>query len=165
MNKTQTIINVGISDLNTVCAPDTIRTLGLGSCVGAVIYDLSNEIGGLAHVMLPDSELTRQQVMNEYKYADTAIPILIERLCEQGARRLALKAKLAGGAQMFQFESSSDIMRIGPRNVEAVRQQLKVFNIPIVAVDIGGNRGRTIEFDPSSCKLKIRTVNMGERYI
>lgn len=165
MTKQQVVIKVGISDLNTVTAPHYIRTSGLGSCVGAVIYDLPRKVAGLAHIMLPDSSLTREEKFNSFKYANTAIPILIDKLVEIGARKFALQAKLAGGAQMFQFSSGSDLMRIGPRNVSAVKEILNGYNIPIVASDVGGNSGRTIEFDPSTGKLWIRTVNKGERYI
>ncbi|WP_284139974.1 MULTISPECIES: chemotaxis protein CheD [unclassified Virgibacillus] len=165
MNKMQTVIKVGIADLNIVKAPDTIRTSGLGSCVGAVIYDLPKKIAGMAHVMLPDSSLNKQSNLNESKYADTAIPKLIELLVENGARKSSLQAKLAGGAQMFQLSVSSDTMRIGPRNVEAVERQLEIFRIPIIASDVGGNCGRTIEFEPETGKLKIKTVNKGETYI
>jgi chemotaxis protein CheD len=115
--------------------------------------------------MLPDSELTKQAIINDYKYVNTAIPILIEQLHAQGARKYSLKAKLAGGAQMFQFESSSDAMRIGPRNVEAVEQQLQEFNIPIVSKDVGGKHGRTIEFDPSTGMLEVKTVFKGIEFI
>lgn len=159
------IVRVGISDLNIAVGSQRIRTSGLGSCVGAVIYDLSSEIAGLAHVMLPDSSLTRQEKINEYKYANTAIPILINKMLSKGAKKYALRAKLAGGAQMFQFSSNTDTMRIGPRNIDAVREQLQNNRIPIVAEDIGGNSGRTIEFNPITGKLKIRTVNKGEKYI
>src|SRR5690625_2787872 len=113
MNELQPVIRVGIADLNIVHAPHTIRSSGLGSCVGAVIYDLSREIAGLAHIMLPDASLTKQVNRNDFKYADTALPLLVEKLCASGARRHALQAKLAGGAQMFQFTSSTDFMRIG----------------------------------------------------
>ena len=165
MDKLATVVRVGISDLNIVTAPGTIRTSGLGSCVGAVIYDLQNKIAGLAHVMLPDSSLTKQENFNRFKYADTAIPYLIDLLIKNGAKRYALKAKIAGGAQMFSFSSDSQIMRIGPRNVEAVRKVLKEHNIPIVAEDVGCSSGRTMEFDPETGNLKIRTVNKGEKYI
>lgn len=165
MTKAATVIRVGISDLNIVSAPDTIRTSGLGSCVGAVIYDLQKKIAGMAHVMLPDSNLTQQKNFNKYKYADTALPYLIELLCQNGARKYALKAKLAGGAQMFSFSSGSNVMRIGPRNVEAVKKVLQQYHIPIIAEDVGGSSGRTIEFDPETGKLKIRTVNEGESFI
>ncbi|PAV30023.1 chemotaxis protein CheD [Virgibacillus profundi] len=165
MNKTQTVISVGIADLNIVSAPNLIRTMGLGSCVGVVLYDSSKKIAGLSHVLLPDSSLTRQSSFNEYKYADTAVPILVEKLVNAGAGKSRLKAKLAGGAQMFQFSSNSDIIRIGPRNVEAVQNILNKNHIPIISSDVGGNVGRTIEFDPVTSKLKIRKVNKEETFI
>ena len=65
---------------------------------------------------------------------------------------MSLKAKIAGGAQMFQF-GSSDTIRIGPRNVEAVKKELKRLSIPIIAEDTGGSSGRTIEFNPSTSML------------
>jgi len=165
MNETQTVVSVGIADLNIVRAPGIIRTSGLGSCVGVVIYDLSNKLAGLAHVMLPDSGLAKELNRNEYKYADTALTLLVEKLCANGARKYALQAKLAGGAQMFQFSSNSDFMRIGSRNIEAVQAKLAELRIPVIAKDLGGNYGRTIEFDPQTSKLKIRTVYKGEIYI
>lgn len=158
MNDTQSVVKVGIAELNIVKAPRVIRTSGLGSCVGAVIYDLPHKVAGLAHVMLPDSSLAKRDNLNAFKYADTAVEILIDRLCASGARRSLLKAKLAGGAQMFQFAPSNELMRIGPRNVQAIQKMLKEYRIPVVAMDVGGNFGRTIEFDPAAGNLKIRTV-------
>lgn len=165
MDKVAKVVKVGISDLNLVHAPNKIRTSGLGSCVGIVIYDLAKKVAGLAHIMLPDSSLTREQNFNKFKYADTAIPYMIEQLQQAGARKFALKAKIAGGAQMFQLSSESNMMRIGPRNVEAVEKILNEYRIPILAKDVGGNRGRTIEFDPLTGDLKVRTVHKGEKFI
>lgn len=165
MSDTISVVKVGIADLNVVKGPNRIRTSGLGSCVGVVIYDTFKQIAGLAHVMLPDSSLTKQLNFNKYKYADTAIDILIDKLILLGARKTQMKAKIAGGAQMFQFQSGSDIMRIGPRNVEAVIERLKYHQIPVISSDTGGSQGRMIEFDPVTSKLKIRTVNEGEKYI
>lgn len=165
MNSILSVVKVGIADLNVIEAPNKIRTSGLGSCVGVVVYDSFKQVAGLAHVMLPNSHLTKQTEFNEYKYADTAIDSLVNQLIKLGARKSQLKAKIAGGAQMFQFESGSDIMRIGPRNVDAVKEKLKQHRIPIMSSDTGGNQGRTIEFDPLTSKLKVRTVNEGEKYI
>ena len=67
---------------------------------------------------------------------------------------MSLKAKIAGGSQMFQF-GSSDTIRIGPRNVEAVKKELKRLSIPIIAEDTGGSSGRTIEFNPSTSMLSV----------
>lgn len=158
------IVKVGMADLNTAKSPNRIRTTGLGSCVGVVLFDSQSKIAGMAHVMLPDSSLSKG-VLNVAKYADTAIPKLIEDMERAGANTRRMVAKLAGGAQMFAFTSTSDTMRIGPRNVEACRIALQEARIPIVAEDTGGNCGRTIELDSCTGVLNIRTVNQGVKEI
>lgn len=155
------VIKVGIAQMDVVKAPKTIRTSGLGSCVGVILYDESTKIAGLIHVMLPDSTLGKVDSLNVAKFADTGIDALINLLKSEGAQPFRLKAKIAGGAQMFKFTSDKDSMRIGPRNVEAVKVQLRKNSIPIVAEDTGGSSGRTIEFNPATCMLNIRTVNQG----
>ncbi|WP_083566348.1 chemotaxis protein CheD [Domibacillus mangrovi] len=165
MNNVRDVVKVGIADMNVVQAPETIRTSGLGSCVGVVIYDEIARIAGMVHVMLPDSSLAKSGAKNEAKFADTGVPAIIKELTQSGARSFRLKAKIAGGAQMFQYKSGSDLMKIGPRNVEAVKQQLKIARIPILAEDVGGNSGRTIEFDPLTSILHIRSVNKGEQQL
>ncbi|MEK4494169.1 chemotaxis protein CheD [Ureibacillus sp. FSL W8-0352] len=155
------VVKVGIAQMDVVKSPDTIRTSGLGSCVGVVLYDETKKVAGLVHIMLPDSSLSRSETINCAKFADTGIQGLLEMLLVEGARKYRLKAKIAGGAQMFQFASDKNMMRIGPRNVEAVKKVLKELGIPLIAEDTGGNSGRTIEFDPDTSKLMIRTVNKG----
>ncbi|WP_223700212.1 chemotaxis protein CheD [Sutcliffiella deserti] len=162
----QSIIKVGIAEMNLVKSPQCIRTSGLGSCVGLVLYDITAKIAGMVHVMLPNSSLARTSSFNPSKYADTGVDNLLEVLLQNGAKSSLLKAKIAGGAQMFQFTSnSSEMMRIGPRNVEAVKMMLEKYHIPILGEDCGGNSGRTIEFNPENGKLMIKTVNKGIRYI
>ena len=165
MNAQGQIVKVGIADMNIAKAPDKIRTSGLGSCVGVVLYDERSTTVGMVHVMLPDSSLGRTDKINLAKFADTGITAMVEQLKIEGVQPYKLRAKIAGGAQMFQFTSSRDTMRIGPRNVEAVKEYLKKFSIPIVSEDTGGNSGRTIEFDPTTKLLNIRTVNQGVRDI
>ena len=160
-SRTGQVIKVGIAQLDIVKMPDTIRTSGLGSCVGVVLYDETKNIAGLVHIMLPDSSLARTETINEAKFANTGIKALINQLKLAGIQPSRLKAKIAGGAQMFKFITDKDSMRIGPRNVEAVKKELSKNNIPIIAEDTGGNSGRTIEFDPFTCRLNIRTVNQG----
>lgn len=154
------VVRVGIADLNIVKYPETIRTSGLGSCVGVVLYDETKKIAGMVHIMLPDSSLDRSGKMNHAKYADSGIYALMEILKNEGVRPLSLKAKIAGGSQMFKF-GSNDTLRIGPRNVEAVKQELKRLSIPILAEETGGSSGRTIEFNPETSMLSVRTVNKG----
>ncbi|MFD1018206.1 chemotaxis protein CheD [Thalassobacillus hwangdonensis] len=161
MNKAVAVIKVGIADMNIVREGSVIRTSGLGSCVGVIIYDHLKKVAGMAHIMLPDSTLSKGNIKNLAKYANTAIDELMKRLLMENVSRFALKAKIAGGAQMFQFSNTSDMMRIGPRNVDAVKKCLKEHGIPLIAEDVGGNNGRTIEFDPITGMLRIRTVNKG----
>jgi chemotaxis protein CheD len=161
MISTNQVVKVGIAQMDVVKSPDTIRTSGLGSCVGVVIYDEFKKVAGLVHIMLPDSTLGKISTLNIAKFADTGIEALIDKLKLEGAQPLRLKAKIAGGAQMFQFTTHNDTMRIGPRNVEAVKNELKKYRIPIIAEDTGGNSGRTIEFNPETSNLSIRTVNQG----
>lgn len=160
MGNTKTVVRVGIADMNIAKTPHTIRTSGLGSCVGVVLYDTSKKIAGMVHVMLPDSQLGKSAKLNVAKFADTGIYAMMEMLKAEGVRPFSIKAKIAGGAQMFQF-GSNDTIRIGPRNVEAVKRELKRLSIPLVAEDTGGSSGRTIEFEPETGVLHIRTVNAG----
>ncbi|MEK4228756.1 chemotaxis protein CheD [Solibacillus sp. FSL H8-0538] len=161
LSNTNEVVKVGIAQMDVVKVPNTIRTSGLGSCVGVVLYDESKKVAGLLHVMLPDSSLGRTETINVAKFADTGITALVGLLKLEGIQAFKLKAKIAGGAQMFKFTSDKDSMRIGPRNVEAVKVELRKHGIPLIAEDTGGNSGRTIEFNPSTCKLNIRTVNQG----
>ncbi|WP_028986587.1 chemotaxis protein CheD [Thermicanus aegyptius] len=156
-------IKVGIADLNITFAPNRLRTTGLGSCVGITLYDESIHLAGLAHVMLPSSELAKGEVQVA-KYADTAIPELLMRMERAGGRRSRMKAKLAGGAQMFQ-NKGNDLLRIGPRNVEASLIELRRLQIPVVAQDTGGNYGRTIEIEAETGILRVWTVYHGEKVI
>ena len=153
-------IKVGIADLNMAFCPDKLITVGLGSCVGIAIYDKAAGLGGLAHIMLPDSSQFNK-ITNEIKFADLAIPILVEDMIKKGAKIRNMIAKIAGGASMFNFSDKSIIMDIGSRNGIAVKNALKILSIPIVAEDIGGNKGRTLIFDTGNGVLSIRTVGMG----
>ncbi|WP_141433439.1 chemotaxis protein CheD [Bacillus sp. 03113] len=155
------VIKVGIADMNIVRAPHMIRTTGLGSCVGVVLYDPSSEIAGLAHIMLPHSAYAKAGSINLAKYADTAVVELVKKMKNAGARSYRIQAKLAGGAQMFKFSGASEMMKIGPRNVEAVKLELTKLGISIISEDTGGSNGRTIEFNPLTSILEIRTVNKG----
>ncbi len=151
------MIKVGMADVNVCHSPDAITTLGLGSCVGVALYDKAAKVAGLVHVMLPDSTKVRQN-QNRAKFADTGIDLLIEMLRNEGADRAMLTAKIAGGAQMFAFGSNNDMLRVGERNVDAVKAKLKELGIRILAEDTGANYGRTVEFYPENGDFIIKSV-------
>jgi chemotaxis protein CheD len=155
-------IKVGIADMNTATSPDVIMTIGLGSCVGIALYDKIKSIGGLAHIMLPDSTQF-SSVKNPMKFADLAIPMLIEKLEKIGANKRNLTAKIAGGASMFNFSDRNMTMDIGNRNGKSVKLNLKKYSIPLLAEDLGGNKGRTMIFDTARGSVEIRTVGVGTK--
>jgi chemotaxis protein CheD len=130
-------IKVGMADLNTTHLTGVLKTTGLGSCVGLTLYDSKAMVAGMAHVMLPTSDIAREGKLNVAKYADTAIPDMIEKMLSLGAVLRRLEAKMAGGAQMFAFAGNSDTMRIGPRNVESCKAMLLKYSIPLKSEDTG----------------------------
>ena len=153
------IIKVGIADLKTCIPPNGITTLGLGSCVGIALRDTSNKIGGLAHIMLPDSTAIRNGNLNIAKFADTGIVELVKQMEKIGARRGHMVAKIAGGATMFSFQGGNSSMgQVGQRNVEATKKKLGELRIPIIAENTGANYGRTVIFYPETGDFQIRSV-------
>jgi chemotaxis protein CheD len=160
----ENLIKVGMADLQSSSHPSILTTLGLGSCVGIALYDSRTKIIGLAHIMLPSSLQARNN-SNTAKFADTAIVCLLEGMIKMGAVRSNIVAKIAGGSQMFAFSESSDMMRIGTRNVISTKEKLEELRIPILAEDTGGNYGRTIELYSNDGKLLIKTIGHGVKQI
>lgn len=156
-------VTVGISDLNVVKAPDTLVTYALGSCVGICLYDPVMRVAGLSHIMLPSSKLTPGvEGPGKMKFADSAISILLSKMLAMGAQKPRLKAKIAGGAQMFAAISNSSIANIGQRNVVAVKEALQELRIPIVAEDTGKDYGRTLYFCANDGIMRIKSAKKGE---
>lgn len=134
----------------------TLMALGLGSCIGCIIYDPVKKIGGMAHIMLPDSSInTSSDKMN--KFADIAIPAMFNDLKKMGSSTKLLVAKIAGGGQMFALADDSDILSIGKRNREAVIKQLEKLDLKLTLDETGGCVGRTVKFNVETGETTIRT--------
>lgn len=153
-------ITVGISDLKIAAPPDTLVTYALGSCVGICLLDPVTHIGGLSHIMLPESSAVSGD-KSVYKYADTAVPDLVRKMEARGASRMRMKAKIAGGAQMFQVQNSTanSMWQIGQRNVAAVKSILMKLNIPLIAQDVLLDYGRSVFFNPASGVMTVKSIN------
>jgi len=136
--------------------PARLKCLGLGSCLGIALYEHRARIGGLAHAMLPLFEMGRNK-RNPARYVDTSIYVMIDEIIEKGGRKHNIQAKLVGGARMF-ASMGLDTMDIGQRNIEAARDTLEKEGIPIKAMDVGGNRGRTISFDLVTGVIEVKTI-------
>ena len=151
------MIKGGMADLKACKCPDSLTTLGLGSCIGVALYDPVTKVSGLLHCMLPDSTQIRNN-SNVAKFADTGIDELIRQMTLLGANRTRLVAKMAGGAQMFALSSANDSLRVGERNAQATREKLKQLNIRLLAEDCGLNYGRTVEFYSETGEYVIKAV-------
>lgn len=161
MGEEREVIRVGMAESKVARNPGILMTCGLGSCVGVSLYDPVAKVGGMAHVMLPDSTQARHSE-NAAKFADTAIPQILDMLTGLGAVKQRLVVKIAGGAQMFSFRNGDARFAIGARNVEAVEKALASQRIPIVARDTGGNFGRTIILDTATGAVTVKTIGHGE---
>jgi chemotaxis protein CheD len=128
---------------------DVLLSIGLGSCIGLALVDQRRGIAGLAHVMLPEALAGGGPAG---KFADLAVPALVEQVVALGTSRPMLSAVLVGGAQMFSLGSSA-AMDIGVRNDTAVRAALAKEHISIAAAEVGGSNGRTIRVIPGGAVL------------
>jgi chemotaxis protein CheD len=135
-----TMVRIGEQSA-TATEGDVLSSVGLGSCIGLALVDDKRGVIGLAHILLPDSRAGAGTVVG--KFADTAVPALVERMVRLGAVKRGLEAVLVGGAQMFAFGAKSTL-DIGARNEEATRNALQTQGIPIRAAATAGNKGRTV---------------------
>lgn len=150
-------VRVGIADAAVVYSPDKLITMGLGSCIGIALYDSEKKIGGLVHIMLPDSRQFKN-IVNPLKYADLGIENLLKRMMNLGCRKTSITAKIAGGASMFNFPDKKISSDVGRRNSEAVIEVIKRLSIPLIAEDVGGNKGRTMIFDSKDGRVTIKSI-------
>ncbi len=131
-----------------------LSVLGLGSCVAVVLYDENARVGGLAHVLLPDPAFSSNS-HKCWRFATTAIPQLVEDLVAAGASRERIEARIVGGACMFQDLMPNNGPHIGERNIVAARTALSQDGITIVAEEVGGDFGRSIDFRLADGRVRV----------
>lgn len=159
-------VNVGISDMKIVTAPDVVATYALGSCVGICIIDKISQTCGLVHIMLPQNPNPADQKAT-FKYADTGIEEMIKQMEKKGCVRVRMTAKIAGGAKMFEVadDKNSTIGNIGERNVVAVKNTLQKLRVKLISEDVGLNYGRTIFFDSINGEVLVKSFAKGNKVI
>ena len=142
--------------------PAILTCVGLGSCVGVVLYDAIKKLGGLAHVMLPKQCEAKNQSPSA-RFADTAIELLLKEMADRGSTLRNVKAKIFGGANMFpDIVRPNAVMNVGERNIRAVKQELRKRKLEIIGEDLGGQWGRSIFFNTADGSVRVRNV-LGEQ--
>jgi len=151
-------VRIKISEYCLAPESEIIKSYGLGSCIGLALWDPKKKIGALAHILLPSSRNSRPRA-GSARYASSAVSLMLEEMIKAGCRRDRLVAKVAGGANMFpaRFNPAADGpgLNIGKRNIQAVRRALARKKIPIAGQEVGGEIGRTIEFNPQTGELRV----------
>uniref|UniRef100_UPI004055C9FC chemotaxis protein CheD n=1 Tax=Agathobacter sp. TaxID=2021311 RepID=UPI004055C9FC len=159
-----TVVKVGMADLKVAKAPDSLITLGLGSCIGLTLYDPQLKLGGMVHYMLPDSTKLKNN-SNIAKFGDTGIKELYRQMVAKGASPRRMVAKIAGGAKMFEVSGLSDIGNVGKRNAEQAILVLRELRIPLIAQDTGLNYGRTVQLNCENGDFHIKAVGKSNKVI
>lgn len=150
-------VAVTIGEARVAAEGTVLFTVGLGSCVAIALYDADARIGGLAHAMLPDPS-TGRRTTPRGRFASTAVPALLAMMAEAGADLRAIRARLAGGASMFESLLSDRGRRLGDRNVEAARAALAEAGIAVDAEDVGGAHGRSVYLSTHDGRLTVTSV-------
>ena len=141
----ETMVRMGELATSAV-AGDVLVSLGLGSCIGLALFDRRIGVAGLAHIVLPAS--SGNAAAGSYKFADVAVPELIERVVAAGGRRSMLEAALVGGASMFAVSNAT--LEVGVRNETAVRDLLAAQRINVIG---GRDRRRPRPHGPRPRRL------------
>ena len=161
----KTPIHVGLGDVQITGDQDAVLACyGLGSCVCVCAYDPAMKIGGMAHVVLPESTISTNG-SGSTKFADTAVPHLLERMCQLGALKSRLVVKITGGAQMIQSPGFEEAGSIGDRNVESVQEQFSKAGLRVVNADTGGSKGRSSWLSVRSGEVTVRSIGEAVRVL
>jgi chemotaxis protein CheD len=160
------IISVGMAEIRVARPPDKLAVRGIGSCVVLALWDPEAKVGGLAHSMLPTAAAQPGGEEQPAKYCDTAVGALLEAMVAAGARKERCSARLVGGATMFSFPGKAGaMMTLGERNLFASRETLQAWRLPLTAEECGGDRGRSIELDPSDGTVMVWSAFQSVRWL
>lgn len=146
---------------------DIIRTYALGSCVALVVQHPATRTSGLVHIALPET-ITRATgaVRSDGYYADTAVPAFLEAIRIKAGLYSTMTggmtAKLAGGAQMMQIKND---YQIGKRIVQTIQTILQRYQVPVVAMDVGGTLSRTVSVSVAGGETFVASPGQKERIL
>lgn len=149
---------VTIGEARAAGAGTILYTLGLGSCVAIVLFDNESHIGGLAHALLPEPRAHQTKAHPPARYATTAVTTLLELMEAAGASRRRIRARLAGGASMFDAILTEGGRQLGMRNVDAARSALARAGIPVDREDVGGTHGRSVYVHTDDGRVIVSSV-------
>ena len=135
---------------------DALLTYALGSCLGISVWDPVERVGGMLHVMLPDSATSPEKAAaTPDMFLDTALPRLFKTAYALGAVKQRLVVCVAGGATLGAMQDAS--FHIGQRNVAMLRKLLWINGVLIKAQQVGGSIPRTLALRIDTGEVLIKT--------
>jgi chemotaxis protein CheD len=155
---------IGLGEWAVLRETGALACLGLGSCVALILDDRDAGIGGMAHVVLPSPSLSRDR-SNPARFAETAVPLLINEMVRAGAVRGRLRARLVGGASLFAALTAPGTVQIGQRNLHAARMELAAAGVAVVAEAVGGELGRSVWFEVATGIVTVRSVGHAPEHL
>lgn len=134
----------------------------LGSCVSACLYDPINRVVGMNHFLLSNKRYSREMqicLTEAGRYGVNAMELVINDMLKLGAKRNNLRAKAFGGSSLLGLRrNSGNFLCVGEVNCRFIREFLSNDGIPLVASDLGGDRGRVIRFSSVDFSVRMRRI-------
>lgn len=150
------VLVVGVADMVASNDPGAeLVTYSLGSCLGVTVFDPVRKVGGLLHLMLPDSSIDpAKAVSSPYMFVDSGVPRLFQSVYSLGGDRNRVVVKVAGGAQFLDHQRT---FNIGERNIAAFQAILQRNGHAIQAHSVGGFSSRTVRLDLTTGNVSIHS--------
>ncbi len=152
-------INIVQGEHHVANDPDVMLTTILGSCVAACLYDPVAALGGMNHFLLPGDRPGTDlgQGGGAMRYGAYSMELLVNGLLREGAQRHRLRAKLFGGARMLK-----GLTDVGDANAAFAERFLREEGISVVGGSLRGDRGRRIQFWPTTGRAQQIEFGTGE---
>lgn len=162
---TATQLKVAMAEIRVQREPASLACLGIGSCIAFCALDPTTGVSAMAHIMLPRAFLDKP-LDRPGKFADTAIPTLLEEMQSFGADPARILVAYSGGAQAFRFgREACSQLDVGVRNAAMVEHMVRAQGLATCARDVGGCHGRSITFSSATGEVRVRKVGGAERVL
>lgn len=147
-----------------VSAPNRLITRALGSCLGITFYSPEKKTGAMAHPMLPDIDKAKMK-SNPNRYVNSVIVKTLDEMGKLEILKSRLEIKIFGGAHMFSFITADSLLNVGEKNIETAKELFGKLGLKIIAEEVGGTFGRTIELNLENGKVFVDTVSWGRKEV
>lgn len=111
-------------------------------------------LGAMCHVMLPSGSGD-----DGFKYVDSTLGYMVEKIVAMGARLASCEVKLFGGADvLLPRELHGNRLTVGQQNILEARHRLDVLGIVPKSCDVGGKHGRKLIFHSHTGDVFLKKV-------